>query len=63
MYAKARYSTIVRLLTSRNLFRPSNTSKYNYPEAMLEKSRHSEVKRELSTNSLYIYRINNKGAN
>ena len=30
---------------------------------MLEKSKYLEVKKELSTNSLYIYRINNKEAN
>src|SRR5437016_12133270 len=63
MHAKARYSTIVRSLTSRNLFRPSNASKRNYLEAILEKSRYSEVKRELSANSLYTHRTNNEGAN
>ena len=63
MHAKARYNIIVRSLTSRNLFRPSNASKRNYPEAMLEKSRHSEVERELSANSLHTHRTNNEGAN
>src|SRR5438045_9048790 len=63
IHAKARYSIIVRLLTSRNLFRPSNASKRNYPEAILEKSRYSEVKREPSANRLHTHRTNKEGAN
>ena len=63
MHAKARYSTIVRSLTSRNLFRSLNASKRNYPEAMLEKSRYSEVKRKLNANNLHTHKINNEGAN
>ena len=63
MHAKARYSTIVRSLTSRNLFRPSNASKRNYLKAILEKNRYSEIKKEFSANSLYIYKTNNEKIN
>ena len=63
MHTKAGYCTIVRPPTSRNLLRSPNASERNHPEAMLEKSRYSEVERTFSTNSLHIHRANNKGVN